>query len=453
MKRLTFIFFLFASVIVEWGCRAEGDGKLLDHWPQWRGPLGTGVSPNGKPPIAWSEEKNLKWKIPLAGSGYATPVVWGDLLFILTGVNVESSASERKESGEPAPGGGRGEPVPESPIEYKVIALNRHDGALVWEKVATQEIPHEGIHRTGSWASGSPVTDGEHLIAFFGSRGVYCYDLSGNLVWKKDLGDMTIKRGFGEGTSPALHRDTLVINWDHEGDSFLVALNKSNGEELWRTPREERTSWSTPAIVEVQGRPQVIVNATHRARGYDLKTGEVIWEVGGMTDNVIPTPVVSNHTAFLTSGFRGNMLLAVDLATARGDISDSDAVLWKIEQDTPYVPSPLLYDDFLYYYKRNDDLLTCVDSRTGEVRFGPERLDGFRDVYASPVGAGGKIYLTGRNGVFQVIEKGPEFKVLATNRLEDEFSASPAIVGNDLYLRGHHHLYCVSETPTGTDAH
>ncbi|MCB9782963.1 MAG: PQQ-like beta-propeller repeat protein [Candidatus Omnitrophica bacterium] len=420
---------------------SQSSDEYENYWPQWRGPSGNGEAPSGAPPMDWSEETNVLWKKPIGGYGHATPIVWGDQVFLLTAV--KSEANEPSESSNS--GRGLGEPAPDSPVDYKVLAFDRHTGDLVWEKVAAHEVPHEGTHRTGSFASASPVTDGELLFAFFGSRGIFAYDLEGNLKWSKDLGDMTIKRGFGEGSSPALHGNSLVINWDHEGDSFIIVLDKRTGEEKWRRPRDEKTSWSTPRVVDVNGRPQVVVNATNRVRSYDLETGEVIWECTGMTDNVIPTPVAVKDRIYLTSGFRGSLMVAVNLSTAKGDVTGSDSVDWEISRDTPYVPSPLLYDGKLYYHKRNDNILYSVDAETGEVVYGPERLDDIRDVYASPVAADGKVYLTGRNGVFYVVSAGAPFQVLAKNQLDDEFSASPAIVGDDLYLRGRNHLYCISD--------
>lgn len=436
------------------------------NWPQWRGPLGTGEAPKADPPIAWSETENIRWKVPIPGSGYSTPIVWDNKIFILTAVDpsgeiapapVESDASrerggdrerggERRE-GERRGGGdrGRGSEVPSTVFDFKVLALDRKDGSVLWEKVVTQEPPHEGIHRTGSWASPSPVTDGEHLIASFGSRGLFGLDLDGNILWSKDLGDMIIKRSFGEGSSPALHNGVVVVNWDHEDGSFIAALDKRTGDELWRKERDEATTWSSPLIVARDGGSQVVVNATNRIRGYDLKTGALIWECGGMTQNVVPTPVASGDHVYLASGFRGSALLSIDLAKAKGDVTGTDAVTWEYNKDTPYVPTPLLYEDQLFFFKGNDGILTSVNAKTGETVFGPERVEGLRDIYASPLGAGGRVYLAARDGAFAVVEKGSELKLLASNRLDDEFSASPVAIGDDLLLRGHRNLYCIGE--------
>jgi len=251
---------------------------------------------------------------------------------------------------------------------------------------------------------------------------------------------------FGEGSSPVVYGDTLILTWDHEGPSFIFVLDKKTGKELWKKDRDEGTSWATPLVVEVDGKPQVIVSATKAIRSYDLATGEILWECTGMTRNVIPCPVYEKGTVYAMSGFRGSSLLAIDLAKASGDITDSEAVLWKYGKDTPYVPSPLLYEDGLYFLKVSNGTLTCMDTKTGKVHYGPKQLEGLKKgVYSSPVGAGKRVYLTGRDGTTVVFEQGPEFKVLATNTLDDNFSASAAVVGNEMFLRGFKHLYCIAE--------
>ena len=292
-----------------------------------------------------------------------------------------------------------------------------------------EEQPHEGTHPTGTWASSSAATDGRTVLAFFGSRGLYALDMDGKLLWEKDLGDMKVKLGFGEGSTPALAKDQVFVQWDHDGgDSFLVALDRRTGKELWRQKREEETSWASPLVIERAGRTQVVTSATKKIRSYDAQSGEVIWETPGMTMNAIPTPVQAGGLVFLTSGFRGNALLAVKLDEAKGDISASPAIAWKLDRDTPYVPSPLLYGDELYILKGNNGLLTCLDAKTGERLYGPERLEGVPNVYASPIGAGGRVYIPGRDGATAVVERGRAFKLLATNTLEDGFDASPVAV-------------------------
>jgi glucose dehydrogenase len=389
-------------------------------WPQWRGPRLTGVAPQGNPPAEWSESKNVKWKVEIPGLGSGTPVVWGGTIFVLTAV--------------PAGGAQR----------FTILAIDRKDGKVLWQRVLREEVPHEGHHATNTYASHSALTDGEHVYAFFGSRGLYALDLRGNVKWEKDLGDMTVKLGFGEAASPALHGDRLVVNWDHEGESFIVALDKRTGKELWRVPREEKTSWATPLVVEHGGRAQVITSATSRVRSYDLATGELIWQASGMTANAIPTPVYADGIVFLTSGFRGNALIAVKLADAKGDVTNTPAVLWRYDRDTPYVPSPLLYGDQLYVLKSNNGILSSFDTKTGKKLYGEQRLEGVPNVYASPVGVAGRVYVAGRDGGVAVVQHGPDFKLLAVNQLEDGFDASPVPVDDELYLRGRKFLYRIS---------
>jgi outer membrane protein assembly factor BamB len=414
-------------------------------WAQWRGPLGNGVSPDGDPPVRWSEEENIRFKVPIEGDGIATPVVWGDRLFVLSALALDGPAAQEGEAGRgdaSAPG------APQAPARQRflVTAYDRHDGSVVWQRTAAERVPHEGHHLESSWATASPVTDGERVYAHFGSEGTYAYTLDGELVWKVDLGDLRMRLGYGEGSSPALWGHTLVINCDNEGESFIVALDARTGEELWRRERPgELSSWSTPAIHEHGGRVQAIVAAGGRTRAYDLRTGEVLWSVSGLGMNVIPTPIYDRGTLYLASGKRDSpRMLAVDLRGARGDLDGTDAVLWTRDRDTPYVSTPLLYRGQLYFFKHVRSILTSVDAASGETLFS-ERVH-LGNVFASPVAAAGHIYLLGREGQALVLRPGPTLRILAENHLDDRFDASPVIVGGDLYLRGRRFLYAVART-------
>lgn len=445
MKRLAG--FLVGTCLV--ACATWAAEPAADHdegWPQWRGPRATGVAPRAAPPVEWSESKNIRWKVEIPGKGHASPIVWGDRVFVQTAIEIDAPGQPRPSGQEPTTGR-RGPPTtkPARRLRFVLLAIDRADGKTLWQRTLREELPHEGIHTTGSWASNSPVTDGEHVYAYFGSRGLYRLDMQGNLEWETDLGDMRTRRGFGEGSSPVLHGDRLIVNWDHEGASFLVALDKQTGKKLWRVDRDEPTSWSTPLVVENGGSPQVVVSATNRVRGYDPQTGKLIWECGGMTVNAIPTPVAAHGLVYVMSGFRGNALRAIRLSAAKGDITDSEAIAWKYDMDTPYAPSPLLYDDMLCFLKGNTAVLTCLNPKNGEEIFGRQRLEGIEGVYASLAGARDHFYAVGRNGAAVVVKHAPEFEVLAENRLDDGFSASPAIAGNEIYLRGHKHLYCIAK--------
>jgi outer membrane protein assembly factor BamB len=420
---------------------ASAGGPLdpLAQWPQWRGPLATGVAPRGNPPLHWSEERNVRWKAALPGLGHSSPIVWGDRVFVTSAVAFGEAVAPSVERDPDA----HHNVAAARRMKFVVLALDRRDGSIVWERVVRSERPHEGAHETGSWASASPVTDGRRLFAHFGSRGLYALDLDGKLLWQVDLGDMQIFHGHGEGSSPALHGDTLVVNWDHQGDSFVVALDARDGAERWRVARDEITSWSTPLVVEHQGRAQVVTSATGRVRSYDLKSGELIWECGGLSRNVVATPVAGAGLVFVGNSYDWQALLGIRLSAARGDVTGTGAVVWTRDRDTPYVPSPLLYGNELCFLKHNQAFLTCVEASSGATRFGPQRLTGPGDVFASPVGAAERIYVVGRNGATAVVRHGEAFELLAVNRLQDSFSASPAIAGNELFLRGERHLYCL----------
>jgi outer membrane protein assembly factor BamB len=330
--------------------------------------------------------------------------------------------------------------------QYLVLAVNRADGQVLWKTAVREEWPHEGGHVTGSPTSNSPITDGAFIYAFFGSRGLYCLDTNGVVIWKKDLGKMQTLHAHGEGSSPALYGDTLVVNWDHEGDSFLYAFDKRTGQQRWRVARDEKTSWSTPLIVEHEGKPQVIVSATKRVRSYDLTTGSLLWECAGLTDNVVSSPVYSDGLIITGNSYARQAMMAIQLAGARGDITGTDRVVWKLNRLTPYVSSPLLYGDTLYFLRHNQNILSRLEPATGKPRGEPLRLDGIRDfIFSSPVGAGGRIYITSRDGVTVVLRHDRQNAVLAVNHLDDSFSASPALVDRELYLRGEQFLYCISE--------
>jgi outer membrane protein assembly factor BamB len=283
------------------------------------------------------------------------------------------------------------------------------------------------------------MTDGKHVWAFFGSRGLHCFDMQGNLLWSKDFGQMKIVMSFGEGASPVLCGDKIVVNWDHEGDCFTAAVDATTGKEIWRMPHEERSSWATPLVVEVNGKKQVITAATNKIRALDPETGKLIWQCGGLTRNVIPTPVCADGIFYATSGYTGNALLAIRLGR-EGDLTNTDAIAWKYGKNTPYVPSPLLYNGRLYIFATNNATLTCLDAKTGKVLIDAQKIDGLEGVYSSPVGANGRIYIVGRNGAAAVIKSSDTFELLATNRLDDHIDASPAVVGSELFFRGHKYI-------------
>ena len=413
----------------------------LAQWGQWRGPLATGAAPKADPPVEWSETKNIRWKTKLPGLGHSSPVVWGSLVFVTT---AEMTGAKKPFTGV-TPDGAHNNMNPLFDHQFAVMAIDRQTGAVVWRRTVATRQPHESTHESATWASNSPVTDGEHVLSFFGSNGLYCLDTGGRLLWSRDLGDMQVKHGHGEGASPLLHGETVVVNWDHEGASLIVALAKRTGEELWRQPRDEVTSWATPIVVTHDGQAQVVVSGTRRVRGYDLKTGAVIWEAGGLPGNIVASPVGADGMVFAAGSYEKQTLLAIRLTGAKGELTGTQQIAWQKNRSTPYVPSPLLYGGWLYYLRHYQGVLSRVNAKTGDEPSGPFRLGSVFNIYSSPVGAAGRIYVTDRNGKTLVMSNDAEPKALTLNKLDDRFSASAALVGDAIFLRGEKFLYCIGE--------
>jgi outer membrane protein assembly factor BamB len=423
------------------------------HWPQWRGPFFNGMAKGVAAPIEFSDTKNIKWKIAIPGRGFSTPVIWGDRIFLTTAVPTGKGAQPTppeqpqnpgdRRQGRGGPGGGYGAGEEN---KFVVMCLDKKTGKTLWERVAKIATPHEGYHRQyGSFASIAPVTDGRYLYASFGSRGIYCYDLDGKLIWEKDLGvQMRIRLQFGEGAAPALYGNLLIHPFDHEGGSFVVALDKRNGKEVWRASRDESSAWSTPLIADLKGKKQVVISATKKVRAYDPENGKLIWECAGLGANVIPAPVQQNDLVYAMSGFRDPKLMAIRLGR-EGDLTSSDAIVWNQTRGMSYTPSPVLHDNKLYTLTDNA-MLSCFNATTGEPYYQQQRLPQPDSFKASPVGAGDKLYLASESGVVTVIKMGEKFEVVATNTLADQmFVASPVVAEGELFLRNKTHLFCVSD--------
>lgn len=419
------------------------DAEKAKNWHQWRGPEANGVSRTATPPLEWSQDKNIQWKVPVEGLGTSTPIVWGDKVFLLSGINT-GKVDPSLPKPEDQPKRPFGITFPNTTYQFAVICLDRNTGKELWKKAATEMVPHAGHHGDNNYASYSPTTDGKRLYAWFGSAGLYCYDLNGELLWSRDLGAVSTRLSFGEGSSPVVHGNRLIINRDNEGQSYVICLNAETGETIWKQDRNEGSAWSTPLIVEAAGKTQVIVNASKRVRSYNLEDGSLIWECGGQVGNVTPSPVAANDTVYCMSGYRGSAAIAIPL-DSQGDITDKKETIWSLNRGTPYVPSPILYDGLLFFNQSNNGILTCVDAKTGDVAIERTRMEGISNIYASPVGASDRVYFVGRDGTTLVIAKDREYKVLAVNRLGEDMDASPALVGNQIFLRGKKHLYCIAE--------
>ncbi|MEM9281709.1 MAG: PQQ-binding-like beta-propeller repeat protein [Verrucomicrobiota bacterium] len=431
----------------------------LDQWGHWRGADGNGISRSAQPPTEWSESANVKWKVEIPGRGSGSPVVWGNRVFVVSAVSVaaEGSGDSGGQGISEAPfersakGGKKGKGKGQRPgrglskLSFELYCFDRETGELNWKQVAAEAIPHEGTHQTNGFASASPCSDGERVYAHFGSRGLFCYDMEGALLWKRtDFGQMTTRATFGEGSSPTLAGDSILVPWDHEGPSSLFALNKFTGETLWKVERDEPTCWATPLVVEEEGKKQVIMNGQNFARAYDLGTGEELWRCSGQTDRPVASPVSAGGLVFVGSGFRGSFLGAFRLG-GRGDIEGTGEVAWTTADDTPDIASLLLSDGRLYFHKGKTGILTCLDAKSGEVLFGPSRIPGVNSTYASPIAAGGHVYLTDRSGQITVIKDAASLEVIATNSLGEGVDATPAPVGQNLFVRGESHLFCLGE--------
>ncbi len=422
---------------------AQPEKGASENWHQWRGPDANGVSRTATPPIEWSERKNIKWKVAIEGSGTSTPIVWRSKVFLLTAINtgrVDPSLPKPEDQ----PDRVFGIKYPNTVYEFVVLCLDRETGKELWRSTATQLIPQEGHHGDNDFASASPTTDGERLYCWFGSAGLFCYDLNGKRLWQRDLGKIHMEASLGEGCSPVVYDGKLVILRDNARQSYIEVLDAKTGETRWKKDRDEPNAWATPRVLEHRGKTQVITAASNMVRSYDLSNGHIIWECSGLTGNVIPSPVVDGDTVICMSGYQGYSLLALPLS-ATGDISNSNKIIWTKHRATPYVPSPLLYDGMLYFNQSNQAIVSCLDSKSGDTIMKPTRLSGISNIYASPVGADNRIYVIGRNGVTLVLRRSKDLNVLATNKLDDQFDASPALAGRQLFARGRKFLYCIEQ--------
>lgn len=418
----------------------------LDNWHHWRGPLANGTAPKANPPLTWDNRTNVSWKTAIPGRGSATPIVWGERIFVVTAIDTgRAAASADLPKADPALK--RRTTAPTTYHQFVVLCLDRATGKVRWRKQAAEKVPHEGHHFTHTYAAGSPTTDGKYLYVSFGSFGVCCYDLDGNLQWQRDLGRLNTRLGWGEAVTPVIHSGQLLLNWDQEKGASLLCLDARTGKTLWRTPRDEVTSWNTPLVVSHNERTQVVVNGTNRVRGYDLATGKELWRCGPMTTNAIPSPVAADGIAYCMSGYGTSIALAVPLGSS-GEVA-MEKLAWKHRRGTPYVPSPLLLGNRLVFTQANGPQLTILDRRTGRPVLDRERLPGVESFYASPAAAAGRIYLVDRAGTTLVLKNSDKLEILATNRLGEAVDASPVLVGRQLLLRGERHLWCIAERGAG----
>lgn len=451
MKKTALLVCLVVSLVASSGLMVQVQmaQAQVAHWPQWRGPFFNGMA-RGDAPTTWSDTSNIKWKVEIPGRGHSTPAIWGDRIFLTTAIATGKPPAPAPTPAEASQGGGQrragGGAGPLVEHRFELLCLDRKTGKILWQRTAKVATPHEGYHRAyGSFASNSPVTDGKYVYASFGSRGIFAYDFNGKLIWEKDPGvQMKMRLAFGEGSAPLLVGDRLFLVFDHEAESFILALDKRNGKELWRAARDERSSWSTPLAIDHNGRTEIVVSATNRVRSYDPETGKVLWESGGLGANAIPVPVSQNGIVYVMSGYRDPKMMAIKLGR-QGDVTGSDAIVWSHTRGVPYTASPVLYENKLYVVTDNG-MVSAFNATTGEPYYHQTRLPKAYNLKASPIGANGKLYLATEDGDVVVLKMGEKLEVLATNHLTDQiFIATPVIAAGELFLRGQNTLFCISE--------
>ena len=417
-------------------------------WPGWRSD-GSGISPEKNLPLKWSENEGVKWKIPIPGAGHSSPIVWGNRVFVTTAAAEDPNVETFR--GGVFMGGDRNNPD-ESKYAYSVIFLDADQGKVIWSKAVARQNPRTPRHTKNTYASETPVTDGKCVFVSFGPVGLYAVDFEGNVIWQRDLGLMRRRAGWGTGSSPILFRNTVIVNCDSDGDSYITALDKTTGDPVWRTARDEGASWGTPFLFEAGDRTTVVTNATRRMRGYDAATGKLLWECGGGSMISVPSPVATKGLVFLSSGHSlipRRPIVAVR-PEAMGDItptggqSMSDGVAWSHNSGGPYVTSPIAIGEYLYVPLDNGSL-TCYEARTGKTVYENQKLGARNTITASPIAGDGKIYVQTEDGECYVIKPGPEFEILAVNKLDEVFCASPAVSGGRIFLRGRKHLYCIGK--------
>jgi len=410
------------------------------NWPQWRGPDGSGISNEKNLPSEWSPTKNIKWKTAIEGRAHSSPIVWGNRVFLTTaiegpvvpGAKAVKHMDGDKEYVHPDSVGA------DRKHTFKVLCLDRDTGKIVWESTAWEGTPYDNRHRKGSYAASTPATDGKMVYAFFGTEGLYAYDFKGKLAWKAQLGNLATV-GMGTGTSPILFDNLIIVQCDEESGaaSFIVALDKKTGKEVWRTSRKVQVSWSTPLLARTSTRAELIASGAEAVVAYDPATGKELWHHKGVESNAIPSPVANNEMVFLVAGFPTKIAMAIRLGQ-----SGTPGEVWTYAKGTAYVPSPILYGDYLYL-TTDRGILTCLDARTGEVKYEGGRIPIPATFTASPVAFEGKILMTSEDGDTFMVKAGPKHEILGTNSVGEPVYASPAIADGRIFIRGERNLYCI----------
>ena len=437
------ISFLVTLTLLNSNAGASGGSN----WPQWRGPDGQGVSTETGLPTEWSDAKNVKWKTAIAGRGHSSPIVWGKKIFLTTALDgakipgrkpgVTHKLSDGSEFVHPDAVGA------DLNHTFKVICLDRDTGKIIWERVVYEGPVQDSRHKKASFASSTPATDGKYVFAFFGSEGLYAYDFNGKQIWKQNLGTLSTA-SVGYGVSPLLYGNLVIMQCDESGmNSFIAAFDTKTGKEVWRVPRKVDVTWSTPVLVHTDKRTELVTSAAEAIIAYDPATGRELWRHKGLESNAVPSPVVSDDLVVLTSGSPSKIALAIR-AGGSGDVTGTSQLVWSYNKGTAYVPSPILYGDYIYLMT-DRGLLTCLDAKSGKMEYEGARVPKPTTFMASPVAYEGKILLTSEEGETFILKAGPKHEVLRSNSVGEPVYASPAIANGNIFIRGERHLFAIGK--------
>lgn len=449
MKHTTFILCLICLGFL---LPAHAQRPYSEQWPGFRGPHASGIMETGSTPVSWNTQtgENIRWRVPIPGLGHSCPVIWDDYVFVSTAISGRGMDSLKV--------GLYGDIAmanDSSVHEFRVYCLDKNTGEIIWERLAHKGVPRTKRHTKSSQANPTPATDGKYLLVMFASEGLFCYDLDGKLLWRKDFG--VINAGpytdphveWGYASSPVIHGDKFIIQCDVTGEDFLGLYDLKTGDEIWKVERDEVSTWSSPTVYEKDGRAQIIVNGFRHMGGYDFETGREIWKMSGGGDAPTPTPVVAHDLIFINNAHGRYSPIYAVRPEARGDITlhtdstSNEYIVWSIKRGGAYMQTPLIYGDYLYNLRGNGSL-TCFEAKTGRQMY-RQNLGISGGITASGVASGGKVYFTTERGEVYVVEAGPEYRLLAQNSMADLCMATPAISEGTLFFRTKSYLIAVSE--------
>jgi len=428
-----------------------GAASSSGNWPSFRGREASGVADGQNLPDRWDgvRGENIKWKTRIPGLAHSSPVVWGDRLYVTTAISSQGDATFKHGLF------GEGDASRDLSVhQWKLYCLDKRDGRILWQSTAHEGAPREKRHIKSTYANSTPATDGKHVVAFFGSQGLYCFDTGGQLIWKIDLGVLDLGAydapdyEWGTASSPIIYRNMVIVQCDTQKEDFLLAVGIETGKTVWKAERDELPSWGTPTVYRGTGRAELVTNASNFVRGYDPETGKELWRLGGSSKITAPTPVFSDDLIVVASGRRPEAPIFVIRAGASGEItlgkglSSSDWIAWSRQQRGPYMPTPLIYGGYLYALA-NQGILDCYELRSGKELYRQRIAHQGGGFSASPVAADGRIYLPSEDGDILVVKAGKDFELLSTNPMGERLMATPALSDGRMFVRAEHSIFAI----------